>query len=335
VIGGNTTMLQIASRIDPVALGSLPFTVGIKDGTIFPADHFRFNVNPQARIHIPPITHAFIGSDISAGLLSVDFFDQNLPALFLVIGSNAELVLAANNQIVATSAAAGPVFEGMGICCGMQARDGAIEKIWVDNQDLQIQTIGKTAPLGICGSGVIDVTACLLQLGAIETSGRLLSPDRPDHSRNSLFRRYTTVNGIAAIKLDGPVFFTQKDIRQVQLAKSAIQTGIDMLLDAAEIQPESLNTIIIGGGFGYYLNESSLRKLEIIPAGFSGEIRFAGNTCITGCVNLLLDKTARRYLQKQKEKIKHIAIAESSEFQSRFISNMTFKEALNTNWSIS
>jgi uncharacterized 2Fe-2S/4Fe-4S cluster protein (DUF4445 family) len=322
VIGGNTTMLQIAAVIDPSPLGVVPFAIGIRSGCTHSADRFRLNINPQARVYIPPVAHAFVGSDISAGLLSIDFFKSRKPMLFIDLGTNGEIALIANGHFIVTSTAAGPAFEGMGISHGMRASSGAIEMVWSNGIFLNLRTIGDATPKGICGSGIMDVMACLIEQNAVASSGLLKDLHSDDYISNLLSERYEIIDQAGAIKLAEHVYFTQKDIRQFQLAKSAIQTGIDMLLSAAGVEPSELEKIIIAGGFGFHLKTDSLRRTGIVPRNFNGNIHFAGNTSRTGCALMLLDAATRDYLQNHMTSVPHISIAEQTDFQSRFIENI-------------
>lgn len=323
VMGGNTAMLQIAAAIDPSDLGKLPFTVGIQSGRAVAADSFRLNLNPQARAYIPPVAHAFVGSDISAGLLSVDFFRQKTPTLFIDMGTNGEMALFANGRVIVTSTAAGPAFEGMGITHGMLASPGAIETVWTNGEFLNLRTIDNAPARGICGSGIMDIMACLVRLDAVDAGGRLRDPHKETAGPNLLADRYERVGRVAALKLTATLAFTQKDIRQFQLAKSAIQTGVDLLLSAAGVDLDQLEKIVIAGAFGYHLRTASLRQIGIVPRDFNGKIAFAGNTCRTGCARMLVDATTRDYLQAKMKPVTHLAIAEDPDFQSRFIQNLS------------
>jgi len=269
------------------------------------------------------VAHAFVGSDISAGLLSIDFFKQKAPTLFIDMGTNGEMALIANGRMIVTSTAAGPAFEGMGITHGMFASPGAIEMVWTNGKFLNIRTIDHAPAKGICGSGIMDIMACLIRLEAVDSGGRLRNPHKETAGQGLLSDRYELVDRIAAIKLTDTLSFTQKDIREFQLAKSAIQTGIEMLLSAAGVAVNQLERIVIAGAFGYHLRKESLQQIGIVPRGFKGEIYFAGNTCRTGCARLLVDATAREFLQDKMKQVTHLAIAEDPDFQSLFIQNLS------------
>ena len=188
VVGGNPAMLQIAAGMDPAPLGEYPFETSINGGTAYGAGVFGFNVNAQARAYVPPVAHAFVGSDISAGL-SINpgaFFAGSTSSLFVDIGTNGELALNSRGTCLVTSAAAGPALEGMGISCGMQAVPGAVERVFADRGTLRLGVIGGLEPAGLCGSGVIELTSALLALGLVEASGRLVPPSRVPHGAINL-----------------------------------------------------------------------------------------------------------------------------------------------------
>ena len=325
VIGGNTTMLQIAAGIDPSPLGVLPFNVDIHSGQTYPADRFGLKVNSAARVYVPPVAHAFVGSDISAGLLSIDFFKQEGPLLFIDIGTNGEMALFADGRVTVTSTAAGPAFEGMGISHGMRAAPGAIETVWANGRYLSIRTVDDAPAKGICGSGLLDLMACLIRQEAVEPSGRLKNPEDNAAANGPLSDRYGLIDGAAAIMLTDTIAFTQKDIRQFQLAKSAVRTGLQLLLSSSGLTSDQLEKIVIAGAFGYHLREESLRATGIVPKNFSGIVEFAGNTCRTGCALMLTDVTAREFLQDRMESVIHISIAESPDFQNLFIHNLSLE----------
>jgi uncharacterized 2Fe-2S/4Fe-4S cluster protein (DUF4445 family) len=322
VLGGNTTMLQIAAAIDPSPLGVVPFPIGIKSGVTYPSNQFRLNINPYARVYIPPVTHAFVGSDISAGLLSVRAFDSQRSTLFIDLGTNGEMALMANGHFIVTSTAAGPAFEGMGISQGMRASSGAIEMVWSNGNFLTVRTIDDAPAKGICGSGIMDVMACLIEQNAVDASGLLKNPQSNGHHKSILLEQYEIFDQVGAIRLTEQVYFTQKDVRQFQLAKSAIKTGIDMLLSAARVQANQLFRIIVAGAFGYHLKIKSLKETGIVPRNFEGELDFVGNTCRTGCALMLLDAETRDYLESKMKSVPHLSIAEQPDFQSRFIDNI-------------
>jgi uncharacterized 2Fe-2S/4Fe-4S cluster protein (DUF4445 family) len=324
-IGGNTTMLQLLASIDPSPLGHVPFTVGIEGGISYPVRQFGLKVNPAARVYIPPVVHAFIGTDISAGLLmSEGFFEDDESLLYIDIGTNGEMGLNCFGSRVMTSTAAGPAFEGMGLSSGMRASVGAIEEVSTNGSSLEIKTIGDAPVKGICGSGLIDLIASLLRLKVISPNGRMRHESEKEGLSPLVASRLEDVQGQSAFKLGEGVYLTQKDIRQVQLAKGAIRAAIDILLQETHCTAETLNKIVIAGGFGFSLNPQNLESLGVIPPGTQDKVRFAGNTSRSGCAWLLTDLSYRRFLEQRMQGLEHIPIAQKPEFMDRYIESMDF-----------
>lgn len=325
-IGGNTTMLQLAFGIDPAPLGKVPFRVDLEGGTSYPIRRLGLEINSTARVYVPPIMHAFVGTDISAGLLmSGEFFDDERSILYIDIGTNGEMGLNVQGKRLVTSTAAGPAFEGMGLSGGMRASVGAVEKVKIiNNSGLEIQTIGNASVKGICGSGIIDLLAALLRLGIIEPSGRLKQTTELNGLSPDVLSRIVSVDGQMAFQLGKNVYFSQKDIRQVQLAKGAIRAAIDLLLDKTEFSSDILERIVIAGGFGYSLNPDNLERIGLIPPQTQSKISFAGNASRSGCVWLLTDIAYRRFLEERMHKMKHLSIANNPKFMDHYISCMEF-----------
>ncbi|MFP4159392.1 MAG: ASKHA domain-containing protein [Desulfobacterales bacterium] len=328
VIGGNTTMLQLAAAVDPEPLGRVPFEVGLESGRSYPASWFGLNIHPSARVYVPPIVHAYLGADISAGLLvSRRFFENDGAMLFVDVGTNGEMGLSFQGQYLMTSTAAGPAFEGMGISAGMRAKIGAVEAVTTnDSGSIQIHTIGNAPPEGICGSGIIDITAALLIVGVIDTTGRMRRPGETEGLCETVAGRLKEVDEMPAFHLGGEVYFTQEDVRQVQLAKSAIRAAIEILLEEAKAGPGGLERIVLAGGFGYSLRSESLEIIGMLPPGTSEKVFFAGNTSRIGCVRMLRSVNCRRFLEEKMNSVRHVCIETRPDFMEQYVSAMEFPE---------
>ncbi|MCF8109652.1 MAG: ASKHA domain-containing protein [Desulfohalobiaceae bacterium] len=323
VLGGNTSMLQLLAGIDPSPLGRDPFQVSIAGGTSYPAADFGLQINPGARVYLPPVLHAFVGTDISAGLLLCEgFFDDEAKVLFLDVGTNGEMVLNIQGRRVATSTAAGPVFEGAGLSSGMRAGEGAVEAVSLADGDLGLSSIGKGPIKGICGSGLLDLVAVLGYVGVLEPSGRMLEPSEKEKVPEKLRDRLLSFSDIPAFELAPGVTFTQRDVRQVQLAKGAVRAGIDLLLQETGCPPGHLDRIVIGGGFGHFLRPSSLEAIGLIPPNTRQKIVFAGNTSRNGCARLLVDTSARKVLEANMQSVEHLSIAELPAFMDVYLRSM-------------
>ncbi len=327
-IGANTTMLQIAAAIDPTPLGYLPFKVDIAGGTTFLPEKFALKVNKEAKVYLPPVLHAFVGSDISAGLLrSPEFFDHKKSVLYIDMGTNGEICLNVKGRYFTTSTAAGPAFEGMGISSGMRATDGAVERVDIKDGKLIFYVIGDGDIKGVCGSGIVDFIAALLTTEQLDRSGKLKLTEniKTTGNQHSYFiNKVVQINSQPAFCYGEDIYLTQKDIRQIQLAKSAIRTGVDLILERGSITSESLDRIYIAGGFGNFLNTSSMERIGLFPENSAKKVIFCGNACIDGSIMLLTDKSARTFLESTLHNMEHIQLADSPEFMSCFIKNLNY-----------
>ncbi len=327
VVGGNTTMLELCAGINPEPLGRIPFQVDIPSGSWVPASSFGFEANPAARVYIPPVVHAFVGSDISSGLLVSDgFFEDEGRMLFLDVGTNGEMGVSNGPQRLVTSTAAGPAFEGAGLSSGMRAARGAVETVTRWGDELQFGTIGDAEPRGICGSGLIDLLTMLLSTGILDPSGRLHRAEECPDVPEGLRRHLDEEDEQPVFRINPNVVLRQNDIRQLQLAKSAIRTGMDLLLEEAGLEPEALDRVVIGGGFGNYLRPPSLEAIGMLPPNTAHKVTFGGNTSWRGCAELLVSVARRRFLEQEVNHVRHLPIAEKTEFMDRFVQNMEFPE---------
>ena len=322
-IGANTTMLQLAARIDPTPLGRVPFHYDIKGATTYPAQQFGLHVNSAARVYLPPVMHAFVGTDITAGLiLCPDFFDDTQSILYIDMGTNGEMCLNVHGKRFTTSTAAGPAFEGMGLSTGMRATDGAVERVIVSGHDLSFQTIGNEKPRGICGSGIVDFIAVLLKLGYLDTTGKLAA--RPGETDSPVI----SLNDQPAFRYGKGVHLTQKDIRQIQLAKGAVRTGIDLILLSGGIDCSQLDKIYVAGGFGNYLKPENMEAIGLLPQGTADkEVVFCGNASIDGSTRLLTHGAQRIFLENALDEMVHLQLADSPEFMNTFVKSLNFPPA--------
>ncbi len=327
VIGGNTTMLTLAAAINPESLGRLPFTVGIKGGASYAAKDFGLDVNPAGRVYVPPIVHAFVGSDITAGVLACDCLEKKKPSLFVDVGTNGEMGINNDGRFIVASTAAGPAFEGMGVSCGIRAVPGAVEAAYFDGETIDIKTIDAQPARGICGSGIIDMAAALLKSGVVNPSGRMKTPDLKKDVQVAVAEHLQLIEDQPVFNIADGVFFSQADIRQLQLAKGAIRTGIDMLMSEANVTAEDLEDITLAGAFGYHLRPDSLATIGLIPDKLAHKVRFAGNTSKTGCAMMLINASLREYLEKQVQRVEHLPLAEKISFQKLFIENLNFPDS--------
>jgi uncharacterized 2Fe-2S/4Fe-4S cluster protein (DUF4445 family) len=224
--------------------------------------------------------------------------------LFIDLGTNGEIVLKAGEELIATSTAAGPAFEGMNISCGMPALPGAIYRA-EDTGAIQASTIGNSPPQGVCGTGLIDLIAVFLARGEIAPGGAIQNPEK----------RLPVAAGIV---------LTQDDVRQMQLACAAIKSGIRLMLKANGLSVEKLNGIFIAGAFGSYLNIRNSMALGLLPRMDEKRVMFIGNASLAGARLLLVAKEERREVESLVQRIRYMSLASDREFQDYFIRALEF-----------
>jgi uncharacterized 2Fe-2S/4Fe-4S cluster protein (DUF4445 family) len=322
VYSGNTTMLHLACNTDPSSMGRFPYEYKLKG-----ACHVRdgnVHVSPFALIYLPPVISAYVGADIVSGILVTGCAAKKGVTLFIDVGTNGEMALAKDGLLTAASTAAGPAFEGMNISCGMRASSGAIESFSINADDsCSFKVIGGAEATGICGSGLLDIAGELVRSGVIDKNGRLVPPEKGNYSED-LKKRIKPLEGKNAFFITDAVYLTQKDIRQIQLAKGALRCGIEMLLSRFGITAENVDEVIIAGSYGYHLNEASLLNLGLLPLQCAGKISFAGNTSLSGAEAFLLNVNFREAMKETAAGVDTAELAEDPGFERAFIKYMGF-----------
>jgi uncharacterized 2Fe-2S/4Fe-4S cluster protein (DUF4445 family) len=335
VIAGNTTMQQIACGIDPSPLGEIPFKPAFTHALELHASEIGFDIHHNAHVYVFPQIGGFVGGDTVAGLVASRLPQMEGTVLFVDIGTNGEIVLKNNNKIMATSVAAGPAFEGARISCGMRATSGAIEKVLVNGDDLVFNVIGNTRPAGLCGSGLIDLAAELLRIGALDQSGRILSnAELPAGIPAAVRRRFLDEKGGTSFMLASkaetlsgrPLFITQKDIRELQLATAAIKTGINILLRLAGLASKDIDLILLAGAFGNFIRRNHARCIGLLPPVPSQKIRFIGNASLMGAKRAVLSMTEKENAAHIARQVEHVDLSLSPDFQNEFGSAILFPE---------
>jgi len=321
-VAGNTAMTGLLLGADVSPLGEAPYEGAPTGGARVPAHQIGLAAFPSLDVLVLPGASAFVGSDITAGLLAVDLAERTEPTLLIDLGTNGELVLAWGGEIVAASTAAGPALEGASIECGMRAEAGAIERATFEDGVLTLGVIGDREPTGICGSGLLDLVAAMLDAGALDASGRMLDGEGP------LRDRVVERHGVRAFVADeaAGIVVTQKDVREVQLAVGAVRTGLDLLLEEARIAPEAVAGVIVAGGFGYHVRAASLARLGLIPPLWQDRVTFGGNTSLAGARMALVSTAARERASVLAAAVRTVDLAAHPRFRERFLSALHFPE---------
>lgn len=320
VLSGNTCMLHLAVKANPTTLGKYPYTPVIRGGNSIVAKELGLYVLSSAEAYLPPIISAYVGGDITSGILVSGLAEREDTNLFIDIGTNGEIVLATGRRLVATSTAAGPAFEGMNISCGMRAAPGAIEGFSLTPYgERTLKNIGDQAAVGICGSGLLDIVAALVKNGVIESNGKYSKM-----MNENLSALLTQVDGKKVFSVAEGVYLSQPDIRQVQLAKGAIRAGIEALLAYQHVAVTDVDRVLIAGSFGYHLNPDSLIEIGLLPEEFKNKIEFLGNTSKTGAQEFLLNQGARLAIDDTVKEIAVLELATVDKFDRLFVKCLEF-----------
>jgi uncharacterized 2Fe-2S/4Fe-4S cluster protein (DUF4445 family) len=322
VYSGNTCMLHLATGADPATLGKYPYIPLISGGNHVPAKRLDLNIADSGIVYLPPVISGYVGADITSGILATGLHQREETTLLIDIGTNGEIVIGRNGHLRATSTAAGPAFEGMNISCGMRASRGAVEFFAIaEDGTITVRTIGAAKATGVCGSGLLDIVAELVEHGVISDTGRIVEPDKaPSPLKERLVKR----EGRPIFHVAEGVFLTQKDVRQVQLAKGAVRTGIEFLLGDIGIDAGEVDRVLIAGSFGYHIREKSLINLGLLPGEFAGKIDFVGNTSKSGGQAFLLNCGFRDEMAALVNNIEVIELANFPDFDKVFVKYLGF-----------
>ena len=330
VVDGNTVMNHLLIGADPTYMAEYPYVPVFRGPIDHGARQLGIRIHRNGRVHVLPAIGRFVGGDTTGVLLATDLCQRDTLHLAVDIGTNGEMVLGHKGWAVACSTAAGPAFEGANIRHGMRAEKGAIDSVWVEDGRLRMHVIGEVEARGICGSAVIDVVAELLRLGIVQETGRMLPPDQlsreiPPELRE---RVRTGDDGVFFVLTERggepEVVFTQRDVREVQLAKGAIATGIEMLLSEAGKDLSDVDRVLVAGGFGNYMKPENALRIGLLPQMPREKVHYVGNAALTGAEMALISVEARREARRIAERVRYIEIAARPEFQERFAENMLF-----------
>lgn len=324
VFSGNTCMLHLASNVNPGSLGKYPYHPEVTGGSYLNAAEHRLRISSHGVIYLPPIISAYVGADITSGILAAQLYAKKGITLFVDIGTNGEMVIGFDGKLSATSTAAGPAFEGMNITFGMRAGKGAIELFHVEaDGEVQVKTIGDCEPEGICGSGLLDIVGELVAHGVINPNGKLVNPG-DESILPSLRDRLEKRENKTIFKVSEKVFLSQKDIRQVQLAKGAVRTGIEFLLSSKGVSAADVDKVLIAGSFGYHLRAKSLMNIGLLPLEFEGKIEFIGNSSKSGGYGLLLNESYRDQMKEVVQEVEVVELANYQDFDKVFVKSLNF-----------
>lgn len=315
-VAGNTCMHHLFLGISPASLVHAPYTPAISRSMVFPAAQYGLTAHPKGQLLMLPNIAGYVGADTTGCLLAVRPDRKKEITLLLDIGTNGEMVLGSRDRLVTCSTAAGPALEGAKIECGMRGTDGAVDHVFYENGVWRYTTIGGQPAVGLCGSGLLDLTARLLKHGFIDENGNLESGQKnpktfflvpPEDSGN-----------------EKGVWLTQKDIREVQLAKAAIAAGIRILMNTLSITEEDIRCLYIAGAFGNYMDPTSAGTIGLIPSALTDRIRPIGNAAGEGAKIALLNAEEWKLADRLAGEVEFVELAALPEFQDCFVDELEF-----------
>jgi uncharacterized 2Fe-2S/4Fe-4S cluster protein (DUF4445 family) len=335
-LAGNATMTHLALGIDPEPLGVAPFIPAARLLPEVLATDLGVTVHERARAVVFPALGAYVGGDIMAGLLATGMNRDARTRLFIDVGTNCEIVLGCRDWLLATAAPAGPAFEGAAIRCGMRAADGAIEAVRLDGWQApgtELKVIGDCEPAGLCGSGLVDAVAGLLDVGLLDHSGRLAEPEAAASIAPALASRLASLGQERVFVLHwlgetgdvaNSIYLSQRDIRELQFAKAAVATGWNVLLAEAGLTAADVQQVLLAGSFGSYLSPANAIRIGLVPDLAVVRVVSAGNVAGEGAKMALLSVRERAAALALLAEVRYVELSDRADFNDAFVDQLRF-----------
>ncbi|MDY3919044.1 MAG: ASKHA domain-containing protein [Candidatus Limivivens sp.] len=314
-IGGNTTMGHLLMGFSCENLGVYPFRpvdIGTISGS-FAQIIGSMEGAPECPVILLPGISTYVGGDILSGLLACGFAESEETCLLVDLGTNGEMAIGKKDRILVTSTAAGPAFEGGNISCGMGSVAGAICNVDLSGGGVHVRTIGGKAPIGLCGTGVIETVSELVKEDYVDDTGRL---EEPYFEQG--FELARTPEG-------QPICFTQKDVREIQLAKSAVRAGIETLLKRFGASYSDISRVYLAGGFGFHMDQQKAVSIGLLPSGLADRLETVGNSSLSGAIRYLLDEDAPAQAEQILEAASEVELSTDSAFNEFYMEYMYFE----------
>ena len=323
-VAGNTVMQHLYAGLSPAGIAVAPFR---------PAALFIGDEPKEEGLSYAPCAAGYVGGDILAGLLASGLSRKAEHSLFLDIGTNGEMALGGAEGFVGCAVASGPAFEGVGISCGMAGIDGAVSHVRWDGGAPEWDVIGGTEARGLCGSGLIDLLAVLIEKRVVSGSGLLYGPEEAPEGFEDRLGEDENGNGIFFLTPDRRVFLTAADVRKLQLAKAAVAAGIAVLLKEAGLRAEEVDRLYLAGGFGTYMDVRSAAVIGMIPACLAERTVLLGNSSLAGAREALLHPEAREALEKIRMNFRYLELSGNAGFNEEYPEQMFFYEEDEDEWN--
>ena len=311
VIVGNTVMRDLFAGYPVKTLGKAPYEPFSPGPVSRKAKDCGIRIHPLGDIYVPPVLGHFVGADMLAVILAVGMHDSSDISMAIDIGTNTEIAIGNRERILVTSCASGPAFEGSGVTCGTGAVEGAIAEVTINSDEtVTYQTIGGKYPLGICGSGIVDVLAGMLQYGIMDSRGKLTGG-----------RERFVIADRNQMNMP-PIFLDREDIDAVKLAKSAIYAGTRILLDTWGSKTQDISSFFIAGGFGNSISPVNAAHIGLIPTLPPEQVIRAGNAAIEGASQMLLSMEKRTEAEEIVRITRHVSLENSPDFEDLYIGGL-------------
>jgi uncharacterized 2Fe-2S/4Fe-4S cluster protein (DUF4445 family) len=325
VVVGNTAMHHLFTGLSVQQLGEAPYVPALRGALNTPAREIGLNGAPGANLYMPPNIAGYVGADHTAMLIAAGLNRTESTALALDIGTNTEISLAKDGKLVSCSCASGPAFEGAHIHAGMRAVPGAIERAEFYAGEWLVSTIDHAPPVGVCGSGILDIVASLLKSGQIDSTGRFT---------DNALRLVDHPKGGAAVLVPAEkagtgkdILVTRSDVREIQLAKAAIRAGVEALLRATDTKAEDIEEFLVAGAFGTYLHIDSAVNIGMFPRLPSRRYQQIGNAAGVGAQKMLVSKPTRQAAEAILEKMDYIELTTDPGFIESYVEAMGFDQS--------
>ena len=330
-VAGNVTMVSLALGIDPEPLSMAPFVVVAHELPATRAADFGVPAHPRAPAFVFPSLGAYVGGDIVAGMLATGLTRDRRLRLFIDVGTNSEIALGSAERVLATAAPAGPAFEAAQIRCGMRAAGGAIEGVRIVDGELELDVIDDAAPVGMCGSGLVDAVAELVHAGLIDHSGRFMPDEEAAATLPGLAPRLTRIGEERVFVLHwrgedpaASIFLSQRDVRELQFAKASIATGWAILAADLGVELADISQVLLAGSFGAYLTAISAVRIGLVPRLALPRIVAAGNVAGEGAKIAALSLRERAEAQSILTEVEYVELSGRADFNDLFIDMLAF-----------
>jgi len=338
---GNTTMNHLFLKINPYYLAVHPYVGVIRSSIDTRAQDLGIHINRYGKVYCMPNIAGFVGGDTVGVILASEMHKSEKLKFAIDIGTNGELVMGNREGLIACSTAAGPAFEGARITFGMRASDGAVEKVVINENEVEVITIGNARPVGICGTGLVDCIAELRKAGIISENGKLLKPQELPSSVPSFLKKRIIeheIHGTCFVVVPGnqsktgeDILITQKDIRETQLAKGAILSGYQILKKILGVNDEDIEEVLLAGAFGNYIRREQAKWIGLLPDIPTEKIKFIGNAAGVGAKMVLLARELREEACEISTTTRYIELAVRPDFQKVFTDALFFPKKINFN----